>query len=35
MTAAHTELLRELLEMPREKAAAKVKAGWAELSRRR
>ncbi len=32
MTAAHTELLRELLEMPREKAAAKVKAYWAELT---
>ncbi|MGA5314523.1 ABC transporter permease [Streptomyces pseudogriseolus] len=32
MTSAHTELLRELLEMPREKAAAKVKAGWAELT---
>ncbi|MDT6985259.1 ABC transporter permease [Streptomyces lusitanus] len=32
MTAAHTELLRELLELPREKTAAKVKAAWAELT---
>ncbi|MGX9872314.1 ABC transporter permease [Streptomyces cellulosae] len=32
MTSAQTELLRELLELPREKAAAKVKAGWAELT---
>lgn len=32
MTTAHTELLRELLELPRDEAAAKVRAGWAELT---
>ncbi|GAB2327837.1 hypothetical protein [Streptomyces variabilis] len=32
MTSAQTELLRELLELPRDEAAAKVKAGWAELT---
>ncbi|MFF7111771.1 ABC transporter permease [Streptomyces albogriseolus] len=32
MTSAQTELLRELLELPRDRAAAKVKAGWAELT---
>ncbi|THC56592.1 ABC transporter permease [Streptomyces cellulosae] len=32
MTSAQTELLRALLELPRDEAAAKVKAGWAELT---
>ncbi|MGV9816485.1 ABC transporter permease [Streptomyces cellulosae] len=32
MTSAQTELLRELLDLPSEKAAAKVKAGWPELT---
>ncbi|MFC1228427.1 MULTISPECIES: hypothetical protein [Streptomyces] len=32
MTAAHTELVRELLERPREEVGAKVTAHWAELT---
>ncbi|GAA3497296.1 hypothetical protein GCM10019016_043970 [Streptomyces prasinosporus] len=32
MTAAHTELVRELLERPRDEVAAKVRAHWAELT---
>lgn len=32
MTAAHTEVVRELLERPRDEVAAKVKGHWAELT---
>ncbi|CAL9518293.1 ABC transporter permease [Streptomyces sp. Tu 3180] len=32
MTAAHTELVRELLERPRDQVAAKVRAHWDELT---
>ncbi|GAB2794652.1 ABC transporter [Streptomyces chlorus] len=32
MTAAHTELVRELLVRPREETGAKVTANWAELT---
>ncbi|MFD3733656.1 ABC transporter permease [Streptomyces sp. NPDC058632] len=32
MTAAHTELVRELLDLPREEAGAKVRANWAGLT---
>ncbi|MFE9924418.1 ABC transporter permease [Streptomyces sp. NPDC005774] len=32
MTAAHTELVRELLDRPREEIGAKVTAHWAELT---
>ncbi|MFC5956623.1 ABC transporter permease [Streptomyces pratens] len=32
MTAAHTELVRELLDRPREEIGAKVTANWAELT---
>ncbi|GAA2260518.1 ABC transporter [Streptomyces atrovirens] len=32
MTAAHTELVRELLQRPRDEVAAKVRADWAELT---
>ncbi|MEU7471425.1 ABC transporter permease [Streptomyces sp. NPDC044984] len=32
MTAAHTEVVRELLRRPKEETAAKVKARWAELT---
>ncbi|MEV8596594.1 ABC transporter permease [Streptomyces sp. NPDC052012] len=32
MTGAHTELVRELLERPRDAVAAKVRANWAELT---
>ncbi|GGR02832.1 ABC transporter permease [Streptomyces pilosus] len=32
MTAAHTEVLRALLDLPRDEAAARVKANWAELT---
>ncbi|WP_407110588.1 ABC transporter permease [Streptomyces sp. DSM 116494] len=32
MTTAHTELVVELLRLPRDEAAAKVRAGWAELT---
>lgn len=32
MTAAHTEVLRELLALPRQEAEAKVRSGWKELT---
>ncbi|WP_341865919.1 hypothetical protein [Streptomyces viridosporus] len=32
MTAAHTEVVRELLERPRDEVAAKVRDHWAELT---
>ncbi|MFJ9662804.1 ABC transporter permease [Streptomyces griseoflavus] len=32
MTAAHTEVLRALLDLPRDEAAARVKGNWAELT---
>lgn len=32
MTAAHTEVVRELLQRPKDGTAAKVKAHWAELT---